>query len=162
VWVPPWERRSLRIARMALQALVIGSVLYSLVKGNWDMMRQQNGSQSAKSPLNGIWSSNEADSTSTWQTVVFEPGWLSVRLADRSTVYLKAKYEQDKRCFQVKNALTGTEGTVCVQQPDTTNLRIEGMIGKKPVVAALHRIERNTFLLTSRGFHWISEDPFNQ
>jgi hypothetical protein len=160
--VPPSERRSLRIVRTAFQTLVICSALYSAIKLKWDFMHNQKSSQSAKSPFNGMWSSNEGDSTSTWQTVVFRPGWLSVRLADRSTVYLRAKYEQDKRCFQVQNVVTDAEGRVCVQQRDTTHLRIEGTLDKKPLVAALHRVERKRFLLTSRGFHWISEDVFNQ
>jgi len=162
VWVPPWEGRSLRIARVALQALVIVSVLYSAIKGNWDFMRQQNNSYSAKSPFEGMWSRNESDAKSTWHTVVFEPGRATVRLPDRSTLYLKATYEQDKHCFKLQNTFIGTDGEVCVQQPDSTHLTIDGTLDKKPVAAVLRRVEPKTFLLTTRGFHWISEDPFNR
>jgi len=35
------------------------------------------------------------------------------------------------------------------------------MDGKK-IIAKLKKIELNSFLLNNRGFHWISEFPFNR
>jgi hypothetical protein len=35
------------------------------------------------------------------------------------------------------------------------------MDGKK-IQARLRKLELNNFLLNSRGFHWISEFPFNR
>jgi hypothetical protein len=47
-------------------------------------------------------------------------------------------------------------------QPDAQHLVLTGHLGGKSLEVRLHRTTQTQFLLTSRGFHWISEKPFNR
>jgi hypothetical protein len=47
-------------------------------------------------------------------------------------------------------------------QPDAQHLALTGHLGGKSLEVRLHRTAQTQFLLTSRGFHWISEQPFNR
>jgi hypothetical protein len=47
-------------------------------------------------------------------------------------------------------------------QPQSDRLTIEGTFDGKKLRAALRRVDESSFLLTSRGFHWINEYPFNR
>jgi hypothetical protein len=48
-----------------------------------------------------------------------------------------------------------------IQMPPN-QLRLWGQIGRRRIVADLHRVDESKFLLLHRGFHWISEHPFNR
>lgn len=41
-------------------------------------------------------------------------------------------------------------------------LRLEGTLAGEPVSLALRRMDRGEFLLLDRGFHWVSDAPFNR
>jgi hypothetical protein len=45
---------------------------------------------------------------------------------------------------------------------DPDHLVIECTIGGIPVSARLRKVGISKFLLVNRGFHWISEFPFNR
>jgi hypothetical protein len=47
-------------------------------------------------------------------------------------------------------------------QPDATHMVLQGFFRGAPAEIRLIRIDDASFLLTSRGFHWISEYPFNR
>ena len=47
------------------------------------------------------------------------------------------------------------------QQPDKEHLILTGTVDRKPVELRFRRFNPEQFLLTTRGFHWISEDPYN-
>jgi len=39
---------------------------------------------------------------------------------------------------------------------------LRGRVGDDSVVATLQRVDESRFLLVSRGYHWIQEQPFNR
>ena len=47
-------------------------------------------------------------------------------------------------------------------QPDAQHLVLTGHHGGESFEVRLHKTAQTQFLLTSRGFHWISEQPFNR
>jgi uncharacterized membrane protein YphA (DoxX/SURF4 family) len=49
-----------------------------------------------------------------------------------------------------------------VDQPSPNLMVLSGEMDGKKIVAKLHKVELNSFLLNNRGFHWISEFPFNR
>jgi len=69
---------------------------------------------------------------------------------------LMALFHQDT------NLVTGAQGQVTYRQLGDSQLVISGTMDKKPVSVVLHKMDPKAFLLTTRGFHWISEDPFNR
>lgn len=60
--------------------------------------------------------------------------------------------------------LSGTNSPLVVKYRDsaTNLLELEAVFPDGLVKAKLKRIERSQFLLVNRGFHWISEYPFNR
>jgi hypothetical protein len=47
-------------------------------------------------------------------------------------------------------------------QPTPNTLSIEGQLGSQDIVVRLRRADESKLLLMNRGFHWISEYPFNR
>ena len=45
---------------------------------------------------------------------------------------------------------------------DADHLMLDGSLGHAHLVVALARVHTETMLLVTRGFHWISEEPFNR
>ena len=46
--------------------------------------------------------------------------------------------------------------------PDPSHLALNGDLDGSQVSITLHQIDKNKYLLMNRGFHWISEMPFNR
>ena len=68
------------------------------------------------------------------------------------------KYDDAKSAFTVSNG----GNAVTWSRPDPDPLAIECTIGGVPVSARLRKFDMSKFVLVSRGFHWISEFPFNR
>lgn len=47
-------------------------------------------------------------------------------------------------------------------QPEPERLTLNGKLARQQIQAHLWRIAEPKFPLTSRGFHWINEYPFNR
>jgi hypothetical protein len=47
-------------------------------------------------------------------------------------------------------------------RPDADHLKVEGKIGSDQLIVELQRFAPGSMLLMTRGFHWISEAPFNR
>jgi hypothetical protein len=54
------------------------------------------------------------------------------------------------------------DGRLSYAQPDPNTLTIDGDLGNRKIHALGHREPIPKFLLTTRGFHWINEFPFNR
>ena len=48
------------------------------------------------------------------------------------------------------------------QQPDRNTVLLAAELDGHKFTATLHRMPLPRFLLTTRGFHWINETPFNR
>ncbi len=46
--------------------------------------------------------------------------------------------------------------------PGPNQLTLEGEFGERPISVRLRRVDETKLLLPNRGFHWISERPFNR
>jgi hypothetical protein len=54
------------------------------------------------------------------------------------------------------------KSTLTYRRPETGRLLLEGTFDGKKVRAVLNRTDIPKFRLTTRGFHWINEYPFNR
>jgi hypothetical protein len=45
---------------------------------------------------------------------------------------------------------------------DDSHLMLEGHVGAENLSVQLERVDASNMLLTTRGFHWITEQPFNR
>jgi hypothetical protein len=99
-----------------------------------------------------------ATDAARWRRVVFQQGAMIVRTLDDRTIGYPGKYDDAKSAFIVTNG----GNAVTWSRPDHDHVAIECIIGGVPVSARLRKIDMSKFLLVSRGFHWISEFPFNR
>jgi hypothetical protein len=97
-----------------------------------------------------------ATDAARWRKVVFQQGAMMVRTMDDRTIRYPGKYDDAKSAFTLSNG--GNDWS----RPDPDHLAIECTIGGVPVSARLRKVDMSKFLLVSRGFHWISEFPFNR
>jgi hypothetical protein len=55
-----------------------------------------------------------------------------------------------------------SQGSLKVAQDGAGGLQLDGSLGTSPVSMHLKAIDRGSFTLVNRGFHWISEKSFIQ
>jgi hypothetical protein len=48
------------------------------------------------------------------------------------------------------------------EQPAADRLTLAGDMNGRAIRMQMHLVDRNSFLLINRGFHWIQEYPFNR
>jgi uncharacterized membrane protein YphA (DoxX/SURF4 family) len=60
------------------------------------------------------------------------------------------------------NVKEHTLGLMTFTRPDTEHLVFTGTMEGKRILASLHRLHGEQFLLLNRGFHWIQEYPFDR
>jgi len=159
VWLPKFQRRWLRIAAIAFQVLVIASVLFNNVWGGYKNLKEYSTTYFKHAPLYGVW--NADSSTADWRQMAIEfASSLSVRDAADRRIYFRTKYDESKHTLELTSGQR--KGDVTYAQPDAQHLILRGNLDGKPLAAEFHRLDLSHFLLISRGFHWINEDPFNR
>jgi len=160
VWVPKFERRHLRIAAITLQAVVICSVLYNNIWGGYSYLK----SNSFKNaPLYGIWNADSFTGPIGWrQLTIHVSGRLHVRDANGERASFRSTYDESKHTLKLSSPQSKQEGEFTYSQLDPQHLTLRGSLNGNQVVADFHRFDESRLLLTSRGFHWINEDPFNR
>jgi len=155
---PFFSSRRLNLAGLILQllfaAFLVGTDLY---------VSLQNQVTAADHPLlYGIWSVGRANVD--WQRIVFDGyGILAVQSREGSMRYYFEKTNAARRTITISSYRDPHSGGVLrFSQMPPNRLRLWGHIGGRRIVAALQRIDESKFPLLRRGFHWISEYPFNR
>jgi uncharacterized membrane protein YphA (DoxX/SURF4 family) len=155
---PFFSDRRLNVTGLALQllfaAFLVGTGLYYSL--------QNQSTIAARPALYGIWFVDRANVD--WQRVVFEEyNLLVVQSREGSMRYYAQEINAAARRIRVSSYRNPRGGGVLlfIRMPPN-RLRLWGRLGRQRVEATLHRVDESKFLLLSRGFHWISEYPFNR
>jgi len=172
-----WDLFSTRKAnRIALAVQVVFGVwllaanLYGSVRG-W----HEYGGGSPKSELYGIWDidqlvidgkSREPLTTDgeRWRRAVFEyPARMTFQRMDDTL----ARYSADINSKVHTLALTKSDdkdwkAQFTYKRGPNDHLELDDSMDGHPTHMNLRRKDRNQFLIVSRGFHWVSEVPFNR
>jgi len=137
----------------------------------------QFGDQAKKPPLYGAWSVDQltvdgverpplVTDAQRWRWVVFDrPQVIAIHTMDdrRERYALAADYPQHRLTLTARQAKTkGALGTFDYRHPSPDRLEMQGTFEGRRIVAVLRRVELAQQRLTSRGFHWINEYPFNR
>jgi hypothetical protein len=165
---PAWAEHALRAARTAI-------VILFVVQGFQRTLftRRTYARPDSNAALHGIWNVDEltvdgvshpplvSDAT-RWRRIIFTgTRGASIQLMsdqrDRySTMHDPTGFILKKRADPLWQA------SFFSKQPDPNTLLIEGVMDGRKIAATLRRSPEPSFLLTSRGFHWINETPFNR
>lgn len=165
-----------RIAEALVAVFFIAYVGYSL----FDAYQQSKvyGELASKPPLYGVWTVDEMaidgqvrppllTDTDRWRRVLFPyPDVLAIQPLEggRLTYYiLKLTPATHKLTLTTgPRAKKKMQADLSYLETGPGRLEIAGTFDGRKVRATLHREEQSKFLLTSRGFHWINERPFNR
>ncbi|HJQ31114.1 MAG TPA: hypothetical protein VJ866_02990 [Pyrinomonadaceae bacterium] len=168
---PLFERARLNRAALILRMLFLVTVVGLSLYQSYTFRR----TISQRSPLHGVWEVEEfvsdgelrpplvTDQT-RWRRVVFDrPGVLAVFTMTDVRQRFPVELDEEKRTLSLKKRDDPNWKTVLTyEQPEPERLTLAGDFDGHPVQARLRRADPSRFLLTSRGFHWINEAPFNR
>lgn len=163
----------LRIGTMVLRtAVVIVLVLFLLQRAR--KVRGPAHAVAPRSPLYGIWNVDAltvngverpplVTDAKRWRRMVFDrPQVVGIQMMDdelrRYFLTLDEKNGTMNLTEREKKHSTSLE----YRRPDANTLIVDGTMDGQKLHATMHRTEPRAFLLTTRGFHWINEYPFNR
>jgi uncharacterized membrane protein YphA (DoxX/SURF4 family) len=176
---PPWKSARVRAAALALKIAVIGALLY----GEYGWMRGSGPEfkplPASVTELSGIWNvatfrrdGAEVPALITdatrWRRVVFAdyPGekWL-IAVGESNQWVGSWQIGPDSSAGKLilrsdTKELTGAPFTYTRQGPD--QMTISGTVKDHLLTVELNRADKDDTRLFNRGFHWVSEDPFNR
>lgn len=172
--VPLFGRRWLHRGTLGLRTLAIAAYVAWAVYGSYQGMKQY-GDLAPKPALYGIWNVDEitvdgrprppllTDET-RWRRVVFSnASTVAVQLVSDSRRRYAVKLDPAKRTFELSQRNDPKQlYRFAYAQPAPDRLVLDGTLEGQRIHAALHRVDPRSFLLVSRGFHWINEYPFNR
>lgn len=168
LWIAPFQRRWMRIGSVVLQALFIISILWGNTS-NCIKTFKEYAAEGQPSPLYGLWNVDSfvtldgKTPASPWLRAVLDTTTVSaIYFADGTTVRFLTQYDPANAHLSLKSRRTQHSGELTYTQPNPAHLSLTGLVDGQKVQISLHKVPTQTFLLTSRGFHWINEDPFNR
>jgi len=170
---PFFRRRRWQIAAVVLEGtLAVGFTAYSLHMG-YDDLKDYN--DSMRTPLYGVWTvedltidgrARDAQTAEDlqWRRLVFDyPTVLSIQLSSGSlSRYWLELDAAHKTLALTKRGAPNWKAALAYGRPAADRLTLEGTFGSHRLQASLRRGDRSKFLLLNRGFHWVSEYPFNR
>jgi hypothetical protein len=172
--------RNRRIA-MGLVCLQLGFVLVGNVTRGLTFYRQSSPSGPLPSLFgvydvveftrNGVVVPPLATDPTRWSRVAFARlNRVVVRSTPDSVIRLTTKLDDSSKTVSFTSRFDSTltwtfamEKSQSVLVPSRDErIVLRGRIGADSVVAILQRVDESRFLLVSRGYHWIQEQPFNR
>ena len=150
-------------------AVVVAFVAYSLRGAQ--RAREEYGDLSPRSPLRGIWTVQEMTvdgvdqpplltNGQRWRRMIFDHKLgMSIQLVSDERVGYRIDLSPHYFTLRKRDAWLST---FSYQRPNPQTLIVDGTMDGKKIHATLLRDDEKEFLLTSRGFHWINEYPFNR
>jgi hypothetical protein len=169
---PLFRRRWLRFAALGLEAaFLLAFTAYAL---NISYEQYKSFHEVSRLPLRGIWAVDElavdgqvrplvVTDSSGWRYVVFDyTNLFSILTMDSSRQRYVLALDAGKKTLAItKRDDPAWKSKLTYQQPAPGRLTLEGTFDGRKVRASLRRIEDPKFTLKTRGFHWVSEYPFN-
>ena len=155
---PRFERRWMYLATMAFWILFVGYHLFGQIRGSWAGYQQTY----VNPPRPLIFGLYEVEAfhpniPASWRKIDFQMQFISVRLADDTMTGYRVDYYAGPNTIMLNK-----KDTFVWSRPDPSHLTLKGSLNGTPVSMELSQIPSSKFLLLNRGFHWISEFPFNR
>jgi hypothetical protein len=99
-----------------------------------------------------------------WRRAVFDlPDRLVLQRMDDSFARYVASINVDSKTLALmKNDDKNWKASFVFQRQGQDQLILDGNMDSHKIHMQLQLVDRNKFLLLSRGFHWVQESPFNR
>jgi len=91
-----------------------------------------------------------------------DQGLLATKLASGTQVRRGGSHDAAAGTLTLRASGGGEPDVLSVVREDDGRVRLRGTLAGAPVEVLLERLPDDAHLLTSRGFHWINEFPFNR
>jgi hypothetical protein len=173
---PHVERLWLRRAGIALKLLVLASVFgmgtVSTLQMRAKNTRATTGVDGAYAVATFVEEGKEVPDVASdlhrWKTVILRQGYVRFWAPDRSSKLFKLEGDPAKEPFSLLKV--GDDFEPLKGAPPAGKLRIEldgdrakleGAYEERALVVTMRKVDPKSFPLNQRGFHWISEYPFN-
>lgn len=172
--MPRFRRRWTRLTALAFQVLFVGFFLVWSVAGGW-MAYSQHYLNPTHAPLYGLYEAESfnrngqdlpplvTDGT-RWRKVAIDfPSLISIRMMDDSPKSYGSDYDAPRNIVTLSVREDPNQRyPFTYQRPDADHVLLQGTLAGDKLSVLLRRIDTSHFLLLNRGFHWISETPFNR
>ena len=169
IGLTPRRRRMALVAQGAYGGLLV-LIAFSAAMIMWSRV----GAGAPKSPLYGMWNVEHmtidgelrpplVTDENRWRRVIMQTPTAAVfqRMNDTFDRY-SAEFDKDGKTLKVTSADGKISSSLTYSRPAADSLVLDGTLDGRPVHLELKQVDLNTFLLNSRGFHWIQEVPFNR
>ena len=163
------RRRHLWLAAQIVVGIVITTGSFSSAWHEWNT----SGGGAPRSALYGIWNVEEMsidgvahppllDDRDRWRRVIFDrPDSVLFQRADDTSVFANAAIDETGRWITiVPPGSRATPDRLTFHRPAAGELILDGEMTGRKIYMRLSRFD--TTPLTTRGFHWIQEAPFNR
>ncbi len=168
----PWPR--LERVRPWLKAVVIAGMLWQIVSEEVEY-RASYGPDAPAPRYFGVWAveSFVADGELHPPLTTDEARWSAVSVTRNGRFIVvgmsggwqrfSLTQSEDGATFTIKSMeRPAEEWSLAVAPASETELELRGRVGEHDLVVGLRRRELGEFPLASRGFHWVSESPYNR
>lgn len=174
--IPPAlvKRSSSRTALLAFQVALLFWVTGDVLYQGWSAYKQY-GDASPKPALYGMYSVDEFTldgqlrppvftDADRWRRVVFERyNIVGILPADGPAVRFTGPVDAKTKIMKLTRRGEGQPaGEFAVDSSIAGSITLNGELDGKKIHAKLRKLDEKDFLLKTRGFHWISEFPFNR
>ncbi len=168
--------RGIRTNRIALAAQILLGLWIVGVAGNyaWGAWNTRGGGRPLP-PLYGIWEVKQMSideqlrpplltDSARWRRAIFDyPNRMAFQRIDESFVPYGASVNLPERTLALtKSGDKNWRASFTFRQPAGDQLVLDGRMDDHQVHMELQWVDRNSFVLVSRGFHWIQEFPFGR
>jgi hypothetical protein len=168
----PWPRTTrMRRAAMALKLAFIGGQATGLAAYCIDEMRMR---AEPTDPLLGVYEVDEIardgeilppllGDPSRWRRIGIHEGMFVIEPMDHQLAFRRLEHDPATRTLTITPVqFPDASTTLTYTVADDGTLELRGMDGEHRIDARLHRLDADDFPLMNRGFHWVSEVPFNR
>ncbi|HLY40164.1 MAG TPA: hypothetical protein VKR52_03080 [Terracidiphilus sp.] len=158
------------VVQVFLWIWILGNTVYS----DWTSWRQY-GAGAPQSALYGVWDITQytrdgqvrpplLTDNDRWRRLIFDrPDFVSFQKMDASNGFCDASIDTKNSSITLtKGDDKNWKGAFTYTRPSPDQLVFDGSMDGHQVQLQLKRIDHTKFLFVSRGFHWISERPFNR
>lgn len=167
---PVFHRKWANWALLAVQVLVIGySSIISFVHAH-----QAITAYNTRPAQYGIWMVDEfsldgqivavsATNPDRWYRFIVDSSAISIQSNDGAIDRYGSRIDvAGRKMTLTKRDNPAQPVTFNFSNPQADSMILDGTVRSRHISAKLHRIPAPSFLLNTRGFHWINEYPFNQ